>query len=124
MVSMGMAGCTYDNSSPIACRSSCSELGTKVAAFDLVRVRSLSGPASPEHCIPASAARHWRLQDGTLVTCKSGQEFPGTADDYRFFNTSVTETVQQYQEDGYKVVVFRYVAQGDLWQAIYAGMLC
>ena len=47
------------------------------------------------------------LQDGTLVTCKSGQEFPGTADDYRFFNPSVVETVQQYQEDGYRVVVFR-----------------
>ena len=49
------------------------------------------------------------VQDDTLVSCKSGQPFPGTSDDYRFFNSSVVETLRQYQEDGFKVVVFRYV---------------
>ena len=47
------------------------------------------------------------VQDGTLVTTKSNLEFPRAADDYKWFNKAVVQTVQDFHDEGYKVVIFR-----------------
>ena len=59
--------------------------------------------------LPMVSAKCCSLQDDTLVTVKSGLQFPRTAEDYKFFNKTVIQTVQQYHEDGYKIVIFRSV---------------
>ena len=46
------------------------------------------------------------VQDGTLVTVKSGARFALRADDWRFFNSTVPTVVKAFHDDGFKVVIF------------------
>ncbi|KAL7714457.1 Polynucleotide kinase-3'-phosphatase [Entamoeba marina] len=44
--------------------------------------------------------------DSTLVVTKSGKKFSETPEDWKFWNSKVVEKLQDYQNDGYKIVIF------------------
>lgn len=44
--------------------------------------------------------------DGTLITTKSGKTFPTSKDDWKFFNEYVKETLYNYYNNFYKIVIF------------------
>ena len=43
------------------------------------------------------------------MTVKSGAQFARFADDWKFFNGAVADTVRRHHEDGYKIVIFTCV---------------
>eukprot|EP00983_Pelagomonas_calceolata_P119202 1160579-Pelagomonas_calceolata.AAC.2 len=46
-------------------------------------------------------------QDGTMVTTKSGAEFPRDGNDWRFINKDVPQKMKQYSDEGYRIAIFR-----------------
>ena len=48
-----------------------------------------------------------RVQDGTLVVNKSQSRFVTSASDWKLFSKDVPKKLQQFYDDGYKIVVFR-----------------
>lgn len=50
------------------------------------------------------------MQDGTLITQKSAGKFVTSASDWKLYNKDVPKVLKQYFDDGYKVVVFRYIS--------------
>lgn len=49
------------------------------------------------------------MQDGTLVGLKSRAQFPVDEHDWRFFNKKVPKELQNLHENGYKIVIFRWL---------------
>lgn len=47
------------------------------------------------------------LQDGTLLTTRSGARFAQGAGDWKFLTPQVPAMLQQLVQDGYRIVVFR-----------------
>mmetsp|Transcript_20548 Transcript_20548/g.57281 ORF Transcript_20548/g.57281 Transcript_20548/m.57281 type:complete len:356 (-) Transcript_20548:459-1526(-) len=44
--------------------------------------------------------------DGTMVTTKSGAEFPRDGNDWRFINKDVPQKMKQYSDEGYRIAIF------------------
>ena len=47
------------------------------------------------------------VQDGTLIVNKSQSRFVTSASDWKLFSKEVPKKLQQFYDDGYKIVVFR-----------------
>ena len=47
------------------------------------------------------------VQDGTLIVNKSQSRFVTSASDWKLFSKEVPKKLQQFYDDGYKIIVFR-----------------
>ncbi len=86
-----------------------SEPAAKIAGFDLVR--SPRSETLNRRCsvCPSRHALSFLEQDGTLVYTKSGGPFAKNADDWKFFSKKVPEVLKKFHNDGYRIVIFRYL---------------
>lgn len=68
---------------------------------------SLQDIAPRQKLVRLNAERLRSVQDGTLIAQKSNQRFATSASDWKLYNERVPKVLQDFVDDGFRVVIFR-----------------